>query len=81
MARVDADAKNPFTVPQTASSKEDLIRINGNDCAVGQLYITLKFVEVFIRTFTIDLSAIKVAQGRLIVFCQSQYCLLSLLML
>ena len=81
MAGVDADAKNPFTVPQTASSKEDLIRINGNDCAVSQLNITLKLVEVFIRTFTVDLSAIEVAQGRLIVFSQSQYCFISLLML
>ena len=81
MARVDADAKDPLTVSQTASSEKDLIRIDGNDCAIGQLYITLKFVEVFIRTFTVDLSAIEVAQGRLIVFSQSQYCFLSLLML
>ena len=44
MARVDADAKDPFTVPQTASSEEDLIRVYGNDCAVGQLYITFEFV-------------------------------------
>lgn len=81
MAGVDADAKDPFTVPQTASSEEDLIRVYGNDCAVGQLYIAFEFVEVFIRTFTVDLSAIEVAQGRLIVFSQSQYCFLSLLML
>ena len=81
MAGVDADAKDPFAVPQTASSEEDLIGVYGNDCAVGQLYITFKFVEVFIGTFTVDLSAIEVAQGRLIVFSQSQYCFLSLLML
>ena len=81
MAGVDADANNPFTIPQTASSEQDLIRINGNDCAVGQLDITLEFVEVFVRTFTVDLSAIEVAQGRLIVFCQSHYCFLCLLML
>ena len=78
MAGVDADANNPLTVPQTASPEEDLIRVDGNDCSISQLDIALEFVKVFIRTFTVNLSAIEVAQGRLIVFSQSQYCFLSL---
>ena len=81
MAGVDADANNPLTVPQTASPEEDLIRVNGNDCTVGQLDIALEFVKVFIGAFAVNFSAIKVAQGRIIVLFQPQDRLLGLLML
>ena len=81
MAGVDADANNPLTVPQTASPEEDLIRVNGNDCTVGQLDIALEFVKMFIGAFAVNFSAIKVTQGRIIVLCQPQDRLLGLLML
>ena len=67
MARVNADTDDPLGIAQAAPAQQDLIRIDRNLGAVGQLNVAFELVKELVWPLAIDHGAIEVCQASILV--------------